>query len=87
MSKQAALIVMAAFLFTPALCIGQSDDAARSAYWSHRFHEENSLFASLIYFPYGILRAPLGILSGISDPKPTTQATVPPPAHKYPYHP
>lgn len=76
-----AVLVAAVFL-APAAAVADSDDVEASAYWSHRLHEENSIFASILYFPYGIFRMPVGLFSSFRNPRPTTQAVMPPEAHK-----
>jgi hypothetical protein len=53
-----------------------------SSYWSNLVHQENSITASLLYIPYLIFMVPVRVIDGVIDPKPTSQATVPPAAHK-----
>jgi len=74
-------------LTSPSFSLGSSDEAEQSAYWSHRLHEENSLFASIIYFPYTFFRAPIGLISSMWNRKPTTQSTIPPAAHRVDLYP
>ncbi len=68
----------------PAQCLAGSSECADSSYWSQLVHEENSLVASILYLPYIGLMVPYRIVDGILFPKPTTQSTIPPAAHKVP---
>lgn len=69
-------------LWVPAISEGGSQQVSDSAYWSNLINQENSLTASLLYVPYLIFSGPVRIMDGIQNPKPTTWATVPPPAHR-----
>jgi len=80
--KVFALGLCVVALTLPCLAIGGSQEAEDSAYWSALLHEENSLTASLLYFPYAFLRLPVGIFNGIRNPKPKTWATMPPQPHR-----
>ncbi len=66
----------------PVVCMGDASEVADSSYWSKLVHEENSVAASVLYLPYLILQIPGRIIDGIVNPKPTSQATIPPAAHK-----
>ena len=70
------------FTVLPLVCPAGSPQADDSSYWSNLVHQENSLTASLLYVPYLILMPPIRILDGIINPKPTSQATIPPAAHR-----
>lgn len=76
-----AVVVCLALAIAPTISLGGSD-CAESSYWSELVHQENSITASLLYVPYLILVGPVRIVDGIVNPKPTSQATVPPAAHK-----
>lgn len=67
---------------TPAVCMGDASELADSSYWAKLVHEENSLVASVLYLPYMIIQIPGRIIDGIVNPKPASQATIPPPAHR-----
>jgi hypothetical protein len=81
------LIMVVAACSSAAVGRAETDDVEASAYWSHRLHEENSIYASILYFPYGILRMPVGLISAFRNPRPTTQAVMPPAAHTPDPHP
>ena len=66
----------------PAVGRGDASEVADSSYWSKLVHEENSLVASVLYLPYLLIQIPGRIIDGIVNPKPTTQSTIPPPAHR-----
>ncbi|MGO9568309.1 MAG: hypothetical protein ACLP5H_12280 [Desulfomonilaceae bacterium] len=66
----------------PAVCVGDASEVADSSYWSKLVHEENSLVASVLYLPYMFLQIPGRIIEGIVNPKPASQATIPPAAHR-----
>jgi len=57
-------------------------EASRSSGWSALVHEENSVWASILYLPYLVGQLPGRIIDGIFNPKPASRATVPPPAHQ-----
>jgi hypothetical protein len=73
------LVVIALF---PAYCLAGSPEVSDSSYWSALIHEENSLLASVLYIPYIAFQIPVRIVDGIINPKPASQAVVPPPAHR-----
>ncbi len=78
----AVLMTCLVLAVTPVCCGAGAKDAAGQAEWSGIVHEENSLRASLLYLPYIAFKTPLAIIYyGILYPTPTTQSTVPPPAH------
>jgi hypothetical protein len=77
-----AAVLCLVLTITPAISLGGGSDCADSSYWSALVHQENSITASLLYIPYLILVGPVRIVDGIVNPKPTSQATVPPAAHK-----
>jgi len=63
---------------------GRGDYAAeadRSADWIATLYEENSLRASLLAIPKMFLAIPVRMIGAIRNPKPTTQATMPPQGH------
>lgn len=64
------------------LCLGGSSEITDSSYWSALVHQENSIVASVLYLPYAILQVPIRMIDGFINPKPTSQATIPPPAHR-----
>lgn len=66
----------------PVQCLAGSSECADSSYWSKLVHEENSIVASVLYLPYIALLVPYRIIDGIISPKPTTQGTIPPAAHR-----
>ncbi len=66
----------------PIQCLGDSAETIDSGSWTKLVHEENSLAASILYLPYIAIMVPYRIVDGILFPKPTTQATIPPAAHK-----
>lgn len=66
----------------PLTAAAASSDISDSSYWAALIHEENSLVASVLYLPYMILQIPVGIIDGIINPKPTSQSSIPPPAHR-----
>ena len=86
MKKAVCLICLVMSLFgANSYCLAQTCQATDdSAYWSTMAHEENSVIASVLYIPYLVLQIPVRIIDAIVDPKPTSQATVPPQAHKGP---
>jgi hypothetical protein len=66
----------------PVQCLAESSECADSSYWSKLVHEENSIAASILYLPYIALLIPYRVIDGIISPKPTTQGTIPPAAHR-----
>lgn len=72
-------IMIAAF---PLQCFAASPEVYDSSYWANLVHEENSLVASVLYIPYMAFAIPARIVDGIINPKPASQATIPPPAHR-----
>lgn len=80
-----SIVVLALCLFVgffPAVASAAGAEARDSASWTNTVLEENSLTASLLYIPYTILRVPVAVINGIVNPKPTSQATSPPAAHR-----
>lgn len=77
-----ALLLCLTMLALPVICHADASDKARSCWWTGFVHEENSLVASVLYLPYIILIGPVSIVQAIIDPKPATQGTIPPPAHR-----
>lgn len=61
---------------------GANSEASRSSGWSALIHEENSLWASILYLPYLVGQLPGRMIDGIINPKPASRATIPPPAHQ-----
>lgn len=83
-SVVAALCVAAiALMLVP--CIAGGGANSGSASWSAAIHEENSLVASVLYLPYMAAIIPYRFIEGILNPQPTSQSTVPPPAHRGPH--
>ena len=72
------IIFMVTAVLFPAWC--SADE--RSATWSARVHEENSIVASILYLPYMVALPFVWLIDGIRNPVPTTQSTIPPPGHK-----
>ncbi len=66
----------------PVACLSGGSECADGSYWSALVHEENSIVASVLYLPYIVFKLPVRLVDGIVNPKPTTQATAPPAAHK-----
>jgi hypothetical protein len=66
----------------PMLGVAEREDVAKSSSWSALVHEENSILASVLYIPYIFVQIPGRILDGIFNSKPTSRATVPPPAQR-----
>jgi hypothetical protein len=66
----------------PIQCLAGSSEVTDSSYWTKLVHEENSIAASILYLPYIAFLIPYRIIDGIISPKPTTQGTIPPAAHK-----
>jgi hypothetical protein len=77
-----AAILCLLVVLMPAVCLGGGCEAADSSYWTALVHQENSVVASVLYLPYIILKGPIRIIDGIINPKPTSQATIPPAAHR-----
>ncbi len=75
-----AILIMIAPLTARAGCAGMG----QSAYWSNLIHEENSIVASVLYIPYLLLMPPLRMIDGIINPRPASQSTTPPAAHRVP---
>ncbi len=71
-------VLMAAF---PMNCLAASPEVNDASYWSNVVHEENSIVASVLYIPYVVFVVPVRIVDGIINPKPASQARIPPPAH------
>jgi hypothetical protein len=66
----------------PAVCMGDASEITESSYWANLVHEDNSLVASVLYLPYLVIQIPYRIIEGVVNPKPTSQSTIPPPAHR-----
>jgi succinate dehydrogenase/fumarate reductase cytochrome b subunit len=73
----------ASIAFTPVS--GISGAKSSSATWSEVVHEENSIVASVLYLPYVLVLPIHRLLEGIIYPRPASQSTVPPPAHRAPH--
>jgi hypothetical protein len=71
-----------ALVVTPVTASAGSPEVWESAYWSNLVHQENSVVASVLYLPYMVLSFPVRIIDGIVYPKPASQSTIPPPAHR-----
>jgi hypothetical protein len=84
MSRLLAALVALVFIIAPVTCRAGSGDMSQSAYWSNLVHEENSIVASVLYIPYLFLATPVAVINGIVNPKPASQSTTPPPAHRVP---
>jgi len=69
-------------IWVPGHCLAGSSEITDSGYWSSLVHQENSLIASILYVPYIVLMVPYRMIDGIVSPKPTSQATMPPAAHR-----
>ena len=69
-------------MLNPITVYAGSGEMSQSAYWSNLVHEENSIVASVLYIPYLLLGTPVRIIDGIINPKPASQSTTPPPAHR-----
>ncbi|MCA1960639.1 MAG: hypothetical protein LDL33_07575 [Desulfomonile sp.] len=80
-----ALLLAICLVAAVSPAFGRGDYAAeaeRSAHWIAVLHEENSLRASLLFIPKLFLSMPVRIIGAIRNPKPTTQATMPPQGHQ-----
>ena len=62
--------------------MGDVSEVADSSYWSKLVNEENSIAASVLYLPYLVLGIPWRCIDSIVSPKPASQSTIPPPAHR-----
>ncbi len=76
------LLLCLIVLAVPARCPAEVSETAKSCWLSGLVHEENSVVASALYLPYVILLGPVAIAEAIFYPKPATQGTIPPPAHR-----
>lgn len=79
------LLVMLCVAAAASPALGRGDyasEAERSAYWTSLLFEENSLRASLLAIPKMFLSMPIRIIGAVRNPKPTTQATMPPQGHQ-----
>jgi len=79
----AALIALSLlFSSVPLSSAADTEEVHRSARWTQRLFEENSLTASLLYLPNflfgGLVRAAAEISHGREHP----YVTIPPPAHR-----
>jgi hypothetical protein len=79
----AALCIAIALM--PVAGIAASGANSGSASWSDVIHQENSVVASILYIPYVVAVIPYRFIEGILNPKPTSQSTIPPPAHSGPH--
>jgi hypothetical protein len=77
-----AAVLCVTLTLSPFACLGGGPEVADSSYWTALVHEENSVVASVLYLPYLILKGPIRVVDAIINPKPTSQATIPPAAHK-----
>ena len=82
-SVVAALCIAIALMPAAGIAAGAANSG--SASWSDTIHQENSLVASILYIPYVIAVIPYRFIEGILYPHPTSQSTVPPPAHRGPH--
>jgi len=77
-----SLVISLVLIALPVIGSAGPYQSEKSCYWSTVVHEENSLTASLLYLPYIILMGPVRFIDAVVYPKPTTQATMPPAAHR-----
>jgi hypothetical protein len=77
-----AAVMCLMIVSVPVACLSGQSEVTDSSYWSDLVHQENSIVASVLYLPYLVLKGPIRIVDGIINPKSTSQATVPPAAHK-----
>jgi hypothetical protein len=84
MSRILVAVVALIITITPVTGRAGSGEMSQSAYWSNLIHEENSIVASVLYIPYLIFATPVAMINGIINPKPASQSTIPPPAHRVP---
>ncbi len=83
MSRSAVVIgVFVLMLSMPPILTAGAYGTRDSASNSAMIHEENSVVASILYIPVTILSIPYRLIDGILNPRPTTQSTAPPPAHR-----
>lgn len=82
MSRIIATTLIVLIMLNPLAVYAGSAETSESAYWSNLVHEENSIVASVLYLPYLLLGTPVRIIDGIINPKPASQSTTPPPAHR-----
>ncbi|MDQ7782688.1 MAG: hypothetical protein RDU20_07405 [Desulfomonilaceae bacterium] len=81
--KIAALTICFVVAFTPTAALTQaSGNSSDSSYWSNLVHQENSLVSSVLLLPYLAALIPVRLIDGILCPKPTSQSTIPPAAHR-----
>jgi hypothetical protein len=64
----------------PFRCLAENEGPGSSD-WSNLVHQENSIVSSVLYIPYMVFQIPVRIVDAIINPKPTSQATMPPQAH------
>jgi hypothetical protein len=76
------LFVCLTLVAVPAFCHADATEKARSCWWSGLVHEDNSVVASVLYIPYMVFLGSVWITEAIIWPKPATQGTIPPPAHR-----
>jgi hypothetical protein len=77
-----AAVMCLIMVSAPVACLAGESEVTDSSYWAALVHQENSIVASVLYLPYLVFKGPIRIVEGIINPKPTSQATVPPAAHK-----
>jgi hypothetical protein len=68
----------------PVASTAGGSEVTDSSYWARLAHQENSIVASVLYIPYLILQFPVKTIDGLIYPKPASQATIPPAAHRIP---
>jgi len=78
------ICLVLSILSAPMASIAAGPEVTESSYWSKLVHEENSILASLLFIPYLVGQIPVRIIDGIVNPKPASQSTIPPAAHKIP---
>jgi hypothetical protein len=82
--KILTICAILSILFAPLPCLAGNSEVTDSSYWSKLAHEENSVVASVLYIPYLLGQIPVRIIDALVNPKPASQATIPPAAHKVP---
>lgn len=81
--KKITSLIIAAILMTGAVqAAAGGAEGPESSSWSMKMHEENSLTASVLYVPCLVFSIPYRLIDGILNPKPVSQATIPPAAHQ-----
>ncbi len=84
MKRSLVIIALIASLACPLGVFAGEDklQVQQSSYWAKVVLEENSVTASVLFLPVYMLSIPVRIIDGIVNPVPTSQATVPPAAHR-----